>query len=207
MISKIAKRAGKVFFFDQFGIAHYENFQDMILSDYLGKVPMAPLCAFTTNPEIFPGQLVFNKMERGYDVSGIVNHIKLITNTTDRSLHVYDDINRSSMHDPNSEGFIGYLKTMFQQDGIFGSDEAARDTIKRYSVAYRPKVKVSFETYGVPLRANDIIRINGEDARVIKVDHKISAERKEWMMNVETERYQSVSPTAGSEIASSTVSE
>jgi len=191
-VSKIAKRAGKVFFFDQFGIAHYESFQDLIQSDYLGQVPIIPLCAFTTNPEKWPGQLVFNKMERNYDVSGIINHIKIMSNTPDFYLLIGDDLNWSSMDNPESEGFVGYLKSMFQQESMFGSKEAMMDTIRKYSVAFRPKIKSKFETYGVPLRANDIVSINGESTRVIKVSHNIVAEKNEWWMEVETEKYQIV---------------
>ena len=198
-VVKIAKRAGKVFFFDQFGIAHYENFQDMIQSDYLGKVPISSLCSFTTNPEIYPGQMVFNKMERNYDVGGIINHIKIMTNTPDFHLLIGDDLNWSSMVDPDSEGFIGYLKSMYQQESMFGSKEAMLDTIRKYSVAFRPKIKSKFETYGVPLRANDIISINGENTRVVKVSHNIIAEKNEWWMEVETEKYQIVNASRSTE--------
>ncbi len=189
-ISKIAKRAGKVFFFDQFGIAHYENFQDIIESDFLGRVPLSPLCVFTTNPEIWPGQLIFNKLERNYDVQGIFNHIKIMSNTPDFHMLLRDELNWSSMDNPESEGFIGYLKTLYFQEGMFGSKEAVDDAIRKYTVMFRPKIISKFETYGVPLRANDIVQINGENTRVIKVTNNISAEKNQWWMEVETERYQ-----------------
>jgi len=189
-VAKIAKRAGKVFFFDQWGIAHYENFQDIIQSDYLGRVPISPLCAFTTNPELWPGQLVFNKLQRNYDVRGVTNHIKIMSNTPDFYLLIGDDLNWSSMDNPESEGFIGYLKSMYQPEGMFGSKEAMMDSIRKYSVSFRPKIISKFETYGVPLRANDIIQINGENTRVTKVTNSITAEKNEWWMEVETEKYQ-----------------
>jgi hypothetical protein len=191
-IVKIAKRAGKVFFFDQFGIAHYENAQDFIRSDYLGEIPLAPLCYFTTNPEIWPGQMVFNKLERNYDVQGVANHIKIMSNTPDFHLLIGDDLNWSSMENPDSEGFIGFLKSIYQQESMFGSKKAVLDTIRKYSVSFRPKIKSKFETYGVPLRANDIVNINGENTRVIKVTNTIVAEKNEWWMVVETEKYQPV---------------
>jgi hypothetical protein len=191
-VVKIAKRAGKVFFFDQFGIAHYENFQDIVEADYSGNVQLVPLYYFTTNPEQFPGQLIFNKLERNYEVSGVANHIKIMSNTPDFHLLIGDDLNWASMENPDSEGFIGFLKTIYQQESMFGSKEAMLDTIKKYSVAFRPKVKSKFETYGVPLRANDIIRVNGEDTRVVKVTNNIVAEKNQWWMEVETEKYQIV---------------
>jgi len=191
-ISKIAKRAAKVFFFDQFGIAHYEDFQDIIEQDYLGLVPLAPLYYFTINPEKYPGQLVFNKVERNYEVSGVYNHIKIMSNTPDMHLLIRDELNWSAMENPETEGFLGYLKTMYQQEGMFGSIEAVNATVRKYSVAFRPKVNIKFETYGLPLRANDIIRINNEDCRVVKVTHSINAEKNEWWMNVECMRYQPI---------------
>ena len=39
IIQDIAKRAGKVFFFDEFGVAHFENPQEMVVSDFMGRVP------------------------------------------------------------------------------------------------------------------------------------------------------------------------
>ena len=189
-ISKIAKRAGKVFFFDQFGIAHYENFQDIIKSNFLGQTPLVALCSFTSNPEIYPGQLIFNKLERNYDVESVHNHIKIMSNTPANHLLVLDDLNWSSMDNPESEGFIGYLKSFYQQEGMFGSKAAVMDTMRIYSASFRPKIKAKIETYGVPLRANDIIQINGENTRVMKVSNTIDAEKNEWWMEVETEKYQ-----------------
>ena len=191
-ITKISKRAGKVFFFDQFGIAHYENFQDIIQSNYLGKTSLVPLFQFTTNPEIWGGQLVFDTLERDYDQESVHNHIKIMSNTPDFHLLIADEINWSSMRDPESEGFIGYLKTFYQQEGMFGSKKAVLGTIRKYSVIFRPKIKIKFGTYGVPLRSNDIIQINGENTRVVKVTHNIDAKKNEWKMQVETDKYQPI---------------
>ena len=196
-IEKISKRAGKVFYFDELGIAHYEDMQDFVRKEYQGQVRMAPLYQFTTNPEIAGGQIVFNKVDRAYEVSGIINHIKIMSNTPDMHLLIRDDTNRESLYNPESEGFLGYLKSMYQQEGMFGSKEAVLDTVRRYKVMFRPKVNVKFETYGVPLRSNDIISLNEEVLRVMKVSHTIEAETNRWWMNVECMRYQPVqSPTS-----------
>jgi hypothetical protein len=196
-IQKIAKRAGKVFFFDQFGVAHYENFQDIIQSNYLGGVPLISLMNFTTNPELYGGQIVYNKLERTYDVNSIFNHIKMMSNTPDFHLLIKDSLNLSSMENPDSEGFIGFLKTYYNQEPMFGSKEAVMAAIKKYSVSFRPKIKSTFETYGFPLRANDIVSIDGENTRVVKVNHNINAEKNLWWMEVETEKYQIVNASKG----------
>lgn len=192
MIADIAKKSGKVFFFDEFGIAHYENPQDLIKADFLGESFVIPLYYFTTNPEINPGQLVFNKVERSYGVDGMYNKIRIISMTPDFSMISSGDINWSSISNPETEGFLGYEKIRFVQEGLFGSKEAVADAIRNYRVGFRPKIHVKFETYGVPLRINDIVRINGEDCRVVSVSHTVNAETNSWMMKVDCEKYQTV---------------
>jgi len=191
-IVKISQKSGKAFYFDQFGIARYEDLQDTIEKDYLGTTSLVPLFKFTTNPLIWGGQLVFNKVERTYDVAGISNHIKVVSNTPDMSLLLADDLSWSSIDSPNSEGFLGYKKTFFQMESMFGSAVAVKNIVTKYRVMMRPLILVKFETYGIPLRANDIISINGETTRVTNVSHKIDAQKNEWWMNVECKKYQAV---------------
>jgi len=64
--------------------------------------------------------------------------------------------------------------------------------VHKYSVFFRPYVEYKFETYGLPLRANDIIQINGETARVMNVSHEFDASTNRWWMNVECKRYQPI---------------
>jgi hypothetical protein len=191
-IVKIAQKSGKTFYFDQFGIARYEDLQDVIEKDYLGTTSLIPLFKFTTNPLIWGGQLVFNKVERTYDVAGISNHIKIISNTPDMHLLLADDISWISIENPNTEGFLGYKKTFFQMEGLFGSMVAVRNAVTKYKVMWRPLILVKFETYGTPLRSNDIISINGEITRVTNVSHEIDAQKNEWWMTVECKKYQTV---------------
>ena len=190
IIADVSKRAGKVFFFDEFGIAHYENPQEMITDDFLGRVPLVPLYYFTVNPEEYPGQLVFNKVERAYEVDGVYNHIKLMSNTPDMHMMIADDMNWDSIENPDTEGFVGFMKTGCQIESMFGSKKALLDALRKYRVYFRPYIRVNFETYGLPLRVNDIIQINGENCRVVKVNHTLGAEKNEWWMEVECERRQ-----------------
>ena len=44
----------------------------------------------------------------------------------------------------------------------------------------------------MPLRALDIIAINNQVSRVMKVQHTLSAEQNRWWMKVECERYQPI---------------
>ena len=96
------------------------------------------------------------------------------------------------MDSPNSEGFLGYKKMFMQRESMFGNWESVVNNLSKYKAMYRPLILVKFETYGIPLRANDIISINGETTRVTNVSHKIDAQKNEWWMNVECKKYQSV---------------
>ena len=191
-ITDISKKSAKTFYFDEFGIAHYENVQDMIEADYLGKVSLAPLFQFSTNPEIIGGQIVFNKVERGYDMATTTNHIKIMSNTPDMHLIIKDALDWGSVENPEQEGFLGYIKTLYQQEGMFGSLRAVVNAIRKYKVTWRPKVNLRFETYGLPLRANDMITLDGEVSRVMKVNHSLNAQSNRWWMEVECMRYQPV---------------
>ncbi len=196
-ITEISKKSAKVFFFDQLGIAHYEELADLIEQDFQGKMPLVALYAFTTNPEIFPGQLVFNSVEHSYAVQEVYNHIKMISNTPDMHPLLMDHINFPAINNPEIEGFIGYKKTYYQHEGLFGSKGALLHATNKYSVMFRPYVIYKFETYGVPLRANDIVQINGENARVINVSHEFDPVQNRWWMSVECKRYQPIGVALG----------
>ena len=77
-------------------------------------------------------------------------------------------------------------------EGLFGSMVAVRNAVTKYKVMWRPLILVKFETYGTPLRSNDIISINGEITRVTNVSHEIDAQKNEWWMTVECKKYQTV---------------
>ncbi len=197
-IAEISKKSAKVFFFDQMGIAHYEDLGDLIEQDFQGKMPLVALYAFTTNPEIFPGQVVFNSVEHSYAVQDVFSHIKMLSNTPDMHLLLMDRINFPAINNPEVEGFIGYKRTFYQQEGLFGSKGALIHATNKYSVMFRPYVTYKFETYGVPVRANDIVQINGENARVMNVSHEFDPAQNRWWMNVECKRYQPIGVALGS---------
>ncbi len=191
-ITKISTMSSKMFYFDEFGIAHFEDFQDMVEEDFQGGVQLIPLYQFTMNPETVGGQVIFNRVERSFDVASVVNHIKILTNTPDMHILIRDHIKWDTMENPEMTGFIGYKKTLYQAESMFGSAEAQISTINKYAVAFKPKVNVRFETYGLPLRATDIVSVEGEVVRVIKVDHTLDASKNQWWMQVECEKYQAI---------------
>jgi hypothetical protein len=191
-INKISSYSAKVFYFDEFGMAHYEDYQDVVEEDFQGQVGLEPLYAFTKNPEYAIGQLVFNKTERSFDVDSVVTHLKTLTNTPDMHMLIRDRINWETIENPEAPGFLGYQKTFFQAESMFGSKEAQMSAMNKYSVMFKPIIGVKFETYGVPLRATDIISIDNEIVRVIKVDHTYDPSKNIWWMNVECQRFQPI---------------
>ena len=192
-INKISSYSAKIFYFDEWGIAHYEDFQDMVEEDFQNEVPLIVLYQFTTNPEIIPGQVVFNKTERSFDVDSVVTHLKTLTNTPDMHMLIRDRIRWEGIENPEASGFLGYQKTFFQAESMFGSKEAQISAMNKYAVMFKPIIGIKFETFGLPLRATDIISINDEIVRVIKVDHSFNAEKNQWWMNVDCQRFQPIS--------------
>ncbi len=199
-IHNMAQRASKVFYFDQFGVAHFEDFFDMIVRDLKGGEDIPPLFEFTQNPEHHVGQMVFNKVDHAYNVSDVVNHIKMLTTSPARQLLIGDYLNWEGVENPDTEGFIGYLKTFYQQEGMFGSERATKNIMNFYTIMFKPPVTYNFETYGLPLRALDMVSINGQTARVSSVKHQIDPKENRWWMNVETERYQPIAENYANEM-------
>ncbi len=191
-INKISKMSAKLFYFDERGIARFEDYQDTVEMDFEGRLELTPLYQFTANPERYGGQLVFNKIETSFDVSGIANHLKLLTNTPDWHLLIRDHIKWDTIENPEATGFLGFKRTAYQAESIFGSKVAQTTAMNKYAVMFKPRFKVSFETYGLPLRATDIISLEGVVVRVTKVDHVFDASKNQWWMQVECDRFQPI---------------
>ena len=92
------------------------------------------------------------------------------------------------MWKPESEGFIGYRKPLYQSEGAFGSVEAVRSAISIYAKRKFPPVIMSFETYGVPgLKALDIITLDGNLAYITELSHELDPATNRWWMNITAE--------------------
>jgi hypothetical protein len=142
---------------------------------------------YTTNPNAFQGQLVHDSVKIQRVVGDVYNHVKIMTNTPDFEVIFADDVDWGSIDKPDKEGFIGYMKTVYQQDGIFGSLEAARNIINFYKAMRIPPLVVNFSSFGLPVRALDLIAFDGQMARIMKVDATISVKENKWWNNIEAE--------------------
>jgi len=191
-IQKIAERAGKLFYFDQHGIAHYEDYLDVVVRAAQGVEEFDLLWAFTSNAELYPGQVIYNKAEFSYDVESVHNHLKIMSNTPDMTPIFRDEMNYNSINNPGTEGFLGYKRTLYQQEPFFGSEQNVNKIIDFYKLMYRPPVVYNFETYGLPMRAGDFVVVDGQSVRVVNVNHTLDPEKNEWWMQVECERFQPI---------------
>ena len=152
----------------------------------LDPIAMA-LWWYTTNPGMWAGQLTYNTVQGQRVVMDVFNHVKLMTCTPKGELIIMDDVDFDQIDQPTTTGFIGYLKTVCQQDGIFGSFDAAQRTMELYKAMRIPPLALTFSSFGLPVRALDTVLFNGQPVRVMKVDTTIDMKSNTWMNNFECE--------------------
>lgn len=135
-----AKRASKMFFFDQHGIFHWENSTGIAMSKQK-NADMTPMWLFASGDPGDGGentdQLVFNAMTKEGSVTDIYNDIHMITSTPNMELISKGQINWKSIENPDSPGFIGYRKVMLQQESFFGNENAITNAIEYYKAFWK----------------------------------------------------------------------
>lgn len=221
-IINMAKKSGKVFFFDSHGVAHYESYFDFSVIGVIAGLDSTlltgekPECRtvtdsqgnkqsvqedtsiqvdpetlalwwYTTDPNRFNGQMIFNSVSAQRVVSDVYNHTQIWSNTPDFELLMFNDTDYDLVDQPERTGFIGYRKTLFQVDGSFGSEEAVRNIMNFYKAMRQPPLVVRFESYGQPVRALDMLLFDGQPMRVMKVDTTISPQENRWWNSFECE--------------------
>ena len=189
VIQKITKKAGKVAFFDSYGVFHYEN---LPYDEYLyggGEAnDVEPLWQYTRSPD-GAGQLIFDNIVRQRTVSDTFNIIHLMTSTPERELAIYDKVNWESIYDSSSPGFLGYKKVYLQQEGIFGSLNTLQALADHYSKFFKAPIVYKFQSYGVPARCFDIANVDGQNIIITNVSSEIDPQKNLWWQNVEGEWY------------------
>lgn len=196
IIMDVAKKAAKVFYFDQYGVARYDNKLDAVIK-YISsgdegntQVPFE----FTTNPVYYPGQLVFMDYNVQHDVESVFNHLKVLSSTPNHELLIYDDVDWNTYDNLTSEGFLGYFRTFFQKESYFGSEKALRNIMAYYRTMFRPPLNVKFQTYGLPVRALDVVKLNGQMVRVMRVNSTFDPKENRWWQEYEGEWLQKARP-------------
>ncbi len=152
---------------------------------------------FEFDPEIHAAHLVYNSVTYQRSVEECANQIVILSasNSIKRAdgstlggfiIEGYTFFDQ--MWKPESEGFIGYRKPLYQSEGAFGSVEAVRNAISMYAKKKYPPVIMSFETYGVPgLKALDIITLDGNLAYITEISHDLDPATNRWWMNITAE--------------------
>jgi hypothetical protein len=201
-MDKIGKRSGKVLFFDNYGMLHYEAFPiagllfDPNLSSVASADKVPSKWKFSVSPLTEDAILLHTQLSRENVVGELFNNIFIFSSTPRQEFLFADSINKKSLKDPTSEGFIGYRKTFYQAEGIFGDEDAVKNYAQHLTKFYRPPVVYKFETFGVPIRAFDIAEVDGQKMIVVNVSHTMDAKENKWWMSVEGEWFHGETSTS-----------
>ena len=194
-IKKISKDIGKLFFIDEYGIAHYENYFESVLCSLKGdpdsSITLPVLFKYTNRPDQYIGyQQVFESFSVTRDVQSIFNNIKIETANPNGEILMKDISidNGKSLNDPKKVGFLGYRKLKYQAEGIIGNEAAIKNIAYFYAKFFSsPPIVINFKSYGLPLRPLDIISFNDQPFRVIRVESNIIAQENSWKQDIECE--------------------
>lgn len=195
-----AQKAGKAIYFDAYGVFRFEDKKfDSHLWKNGGGFDPDPDWFFTVEPTFGKdeGQLIFNVVTRQSAVQDVYNDIHLITATPNFELIIGHDTDYNGIiaggKEDKPEGWLGYRKTLFQQEPLWGSLESLKAQITHLSRAYAPPMVVKFETYGQPLRALDVAKVSfpdnksGQKIVITSVSNTIEAQTNKWWQTVEGE--------------------
>ena len=188
-VDNIAQISGKTFFFDRFGIAHFDIPPDEI--EYLNSNSSRRHNSSSSvwNPKIkykhasddeiwdFYTSIDYKKFNSpkfkiwnvisannfkfNKKVSDIFNEIRVISTSPDMKLMLMAHTNINSIYDPTSPGFLGYRKIFLQQNGVFGSKEALEKILNYYTMFFNPPLFCSFTVPGrVGVMPNQFFRLH-----------------------------------------------
>jgi len=146
----------------------------------------------TFNPMTDTPFLVYNSYQVKRSVADAINHISMysvrapdsgMTGLMAKGRTFYEQI-----WDPEAEGFFGYRKMMWHQDGIYGDDRSMNQAMSFYARFKYPPLQISFETYGVPgLKALDVIMLNRQPIYITEINHDLDPKTNTWWMNISAE--------------------
>ena len=199
-ISRMANVASKQVYFDRYGLFHYEDRIDTLLTsgilneaDIAGNPTMVKEKFYASPKLVTQGQPCDSYGQIAY------NSYTWVSASPDGSLLIGGDKNYDLIDDPSKAGFLGYPKQFLQMNGIFGSEEAVRTVVENYTTMYKPPLNVSFETFGRSyLKALDIITFVGLDAannygglaqplRVTNISTEIVPEKNTWWSKIDAQ--------------------
>jgi hypothetical protein len=147
------------------------------------------------DPDSDAAHLVYNVVRNKKEVDSVSSRISLGTAATEMTIngvktglggliykgHTFYDL----IDDPSAEGFLGYRKVFWQQEGAFGDYDTIVKALKHYSKMRYPPITTSFETYGVPgLKPLDIVALDNQLFYITEITHDIEADTNRWWMSI-----------------------
>ena len=190
-ITSIAKKASRMCFFDVHGAFHYENSEGIWMSQVSNEVLSDYVMWYFRSGDIefFESgyQYIFTSFTKEGTVMDVYNNIHILTATPDRELLIGDKIDKTSLENPSVAGFLGYTKTLFQQEGYFGNEQALRAIMDHYASFFVPPLVIKCETYGQPIRAFDFMQLDGINLMVTGVSSEISPSENKWWQTIDAE--------------------
>jgi hypothetical protein len=124
----------------------------------------------------------------------IKNEIRIYSTSPDMSIKKAAHLNKASMYDPTSPGFIGYRKMFVQKSGFYGSEEAVKKIASRYTTMMNPPVEATFSVPGrIGLRPLQTVILDGVGPGAFKlllrqVSNEIDPKSNTWFSQI-TGRY------------------
>lgn len=189
-MQKMTQKAGKVLFFDQYGILHYENLKtEKYFAGKMTYEQIPVLWKYTRYPD-GEGQLVFETVTKERVVTDMFNVIHIISSDPQFSKNEVDEVNWDSINNPNKVGFLGYKKLFLQQESVFGSLESAYKIAQFYKRNFfTPPISYKFSSFGLPVRPFDVASIDGQKLLILSVNTTIDRAQNKWWQDIEGEFY------------------
>jgi hypothetical protein len=203
MIRSIAQQSGKTFYFDAHGNMRYEDwpFKDFYFGTgedgKMADPTYADMVAWYTTDPTQKGQTVFNAASQESCIEDVYNNIWIMTSSPNREIIFGNNRNWASLNNAGSEGFLGFDKTLVQREGTFGSEEAMRNVMKHYNQMNKPPVAMRFESFGLPVKALDLVSLLKVDDNsgvshkyplvVINASTTINASENRWWQTIDAE--------------------
>jgi hypothetical protein len=140
------------------------------------------------------GHLVYNVINWNRSVEDAINCIVLNT----AFVRVNEEREKSTggfitmghtfyeqIFDIEQEGFVGFVKPVFQSNGVFGEVEPLRKTMRQYARMKYPPSYVNFQLPGIAgLKPTDVISLDGQRFCITEINHEISKPDNKWWMTV-----------------------
>ena len=216
-IKKMADVSGKCFYFDRFGMLHYEDRIDQVMSKDPASVTPQVIDDlakeyFFSSPRKLTGQqgnpscddagrIAYNSYTWQRQAGDVFNQIQIVTATPEGEVVSAGDINFDLLDTPDTPGFVGYTKQYLMMNGVFGSTDAVKSAVEEATAFYIPTLSVSFESYGRSyLKALDIIYFTGIDdtsgvnndlkpmpLRITNISTEIDPNKNVWWSRFECE--------------------